>query len=153
MGYTEKAQQCVDMVDGIRRLVKSFYHQEDMKGENFLLFYLARKGGEAAPSQISHALQVTTPRTTALLNSLEEKGYILRTHSKPDRRRASVTLTQAGREHVERTRGEMVERTADLLEYLGQEDAEELVRILDRLSQYAEAKAAGEAPGRRDHIG
>ena len=137
MDYTEKAQACVAMMNGMRLLMKSFYYQEELKGENFLLLFLVKKDGSAAPGEISRAMKVTTPRITALLNALEDKGFIRRTHLVSDRRRAMVEITETGREHVRQTQDGIVARTAAVLEYLGERDSEELIRIMDRLNQFS----------------
>ena len=136
MDYTERAQACVALMNGMRRLMKSFYYQEELKGEDFLLMFLVKMGGHATPGEISQAMQVTTPRITALLNALEEKGHVHRTHSMSDRRRAQVEITSSGREHVRLTQEGIVDRTAAVLEYLGEHDSEELIRIMDRLAQF-----------------
>lgn len=136
MNYTQQARECVAMMNSIRHLMKMCFFQEEMKGENFLLIFLEKSGGSATPGQISQAMQVTTPRITALLNALEEKGHILRIPSKSDRRRATVAITDLGRQHIRKTQDDVIARTASVLEFIGEEDAEELIRIMNKLSGY-----------------
>lgn len=52
-----------------------------------------RAGGEMSPGELAHALGLSPPATSALLRRLESVGHVRRTHSKVDRRRVSVEMT------------------------------------------------------------
>lgn len=89
------------------------------------------KCGHATPSAVSQTLK-----------SLEEKGLITRQRDKGDSRAVTVRLTEEGRAFSARGR-ELHEQMIDkVLTYLGPEDAEHLVRIVERLADFPACKAA-----------
>ncbi|WP_294380440.1 MarR family winged helix-turn-helix transcriptional regulator [uncultured Senegalimassilia sp.] len=91
------------------------------------------KCGHATPSAVSQTLK-----------SLEEKGLITRQRDKGDSRAVTVRLTEEGRAFSARGR-ELHEQMIDkVLTYLGPEDAEHLVRIVERLADFPACKAAQE---------
>lgn len=83
------------------------------------------KCGHATPSAVSQ-----------ILKSLEEKGLITRQRDKGDSRAVTVHLTDDGRAFSARGR-EVHEQMIDgVLTYLGPEDAEHFVRIVERLADF-----------------
>lgn len=83
------------------------------------------KCGHATPSAVSQ-----------ILKSLEEKGLITRQRDKGDSRAVTVHLTKDGRAFSARGR-EVHEQMIDgVLAYLGSEDAEHFVRIMERLADF-----------------
>ena len=89
------------------------------------------KCGHATPSAVSQTLK-----------SLEEKGLITRQRDKGDSRAVTVHLTEDG--HAFSARGrELHEQMIDeVLTYLGPEDAEHLVRIVERLADFPASEVA-----------
>ena len=89
------------------------------------------KCGHATPSAVSQTLK-----------SLEEKGLITRQRDKGDSRAVTVHLTEGGRAFSARGR-ELHEQMIDgVLTYLGPEDAEHLVRIVERLADFPASEVA-----------
>ena len=102
-------------------------------------------------SEISKALHVTSPTITQLLKGLEANGLIERHIDPADRRSVDVRLTE---------KGEMVTRRAwkafstslyGLIEYLGEEQSNQLVEILPKVFRYFNEKAAS-AYGRDEYV-
>ena len=93
-------------------------------------------GGERA---VMRALMLAggslTPSIANILRTLEAKGWVEREHSKTDRRRVHVTMTDKGFQNLEIKRREFEERTAAFLEQLGETDTQEMVRLLRRLNE------------------
>lgn len=52
-----------------------------------------RAGEHLTPSELSTALNLSAPATSALLNRLEGVGHVQRTHASTDRRRVSIEMT------------------------------------------------------------
>ncbi len=63
----------------------------------------------------------------------EQKQWVQRPRSADDERKHPVELTDAGREAILRRRAETISRIAALLEALGPEDAQEYIRLRQRL--------------------
>ena len=102
------------------------------KGELFVLNYLALQNTEVLPSELSAALQVTTGRISAVLGTLEKKGYIIREIDKSNRRNILVTITEEGRERVEEEIKEVKEDFAKIFLEMGETDTLELLRLIKR---------------------
>ncbi|HML47605.1 MAG TPA: MarR family transcriptional regulator [Clostridia bacterium] len=110
---------------------------ESMKGESFLLHFLAHHGSSSQPSELSSSMGISTARIAAALNSLERKGMITRRIDPSDRRRILVDLTEAGKAQAQEQQRELLEHTARFLSMLGEEDAKEYVRITGKLAELA----------------
>ena len=89
------------------------------------------KCGHATPSAVSQTLK-----------SLEEKSLITRQRDKGDSRAVTVHLTEDGRAFSTRGRELHEQMIDEVLTYLGPEDAEQFVRIMERLADFPACKAA-----------
>ena len=84
-------------------------------------------------------MKTSTARTAAALRSLEAKGCILRSIDKNDRRRVLVELTAFGSKKVEELRKNLYDGAVYALNALG-DDAEEFIRLIDKLTDPTPAK-------------
>ena len=87
-------------------------------------------------TDLSQRLNITPAAVTHMLNSLEEEGYIERLRDFKDRRVVMVRPSAKGIEILEKGKKEFLERFSGLVEYLGEEDAKELIRLLNKTSRY-----------------
>ena len=72
---------------------------------------------------------------STMVRALEAKGWVEREHSKTDRRRVHVIVTDKGFQDLEIKRREFEDRTAAFLEQLGETDTQEMVRLLRRANE------------------
>ena len=133
MDYEMLAEDLLDLRAKMPRIKMERRMDAHMRGEIFALDFLASSDAEVHPKDISRALSLTSARIAAILNSLEKQGYLTRNPDPDDSRQLIVRLTDAGRELVLKRREELVKRTAAMLEALGEEDAENYVRIQKKL--------------------
>ena len=70
-----------------------------------------------------------------MLRSLEEKGFITRALSRENRRNTLVLLTPKGRELLGDEENEFNAKLDALIETIGREDIEELIAIVERLTE------------------
>lgn len=119
--------------------------QENLKGERFLLSYLASQQGESTPGDLRVALGVSAPRTAAMLRTLEGKGLLQRRISGADKRRIVVTITEDGLALALRRRRDLSQRVHTVLEQLGERDTQEFIRILGRIAEIENRCAPGKA--------
>jgi len=137
MDYAKLAEQLIKNSAMYRKGGQQIKIDESMRGENFVLTYIAQKGGGVLPGEISNEMAISTARIAAALNSLESKGLITREIDKNDRRRILVDLTPEGKDLAEKRKQMVISSAEDMLRWLGEEDAESFVRILGRLSEYS----------------
>ena len=103
---------------------------------------LEGEGRKVRSGNIAKCGQATPSAVSQTLKSLEEKGLITRQRDKGDSRAVTVHLTEDGRAFSARGR-ELHEQMIDkVLTYLGPEDAEHLVRIVERLADFPACEAA-----------
>lgn len=103
---------------------------------------LEGEGRKVRSGDIAKCGQATPSAVSQTLKSLEEKGLITRQRDKGDSRAVTVHLTEDGRAFSARGR-ELHEQMIDkVLTYLGPEDAEHLVRIVERLVDFPACKVA-----------
>ena len=135
MDYSELA---IKLMENMFMIHKGKQHQEmnrSVQGETFVLEYIYRRKGDVLPSEISSQMEVSSARIAATLKNLEKKNLIIRQIDLNDRRRILVTLTTQGKEAIEKQRAEVIGHVTQMLENLGEHDAKEYVRILEKLAQ------------------
>ena len=117
------AERLVDQTELLFRNGPQKQIGKHAQGECFVLRCLARSPKPLLPSDLS----------TMVLNTLEKKGYITRAIDPADRRRVLVSLTSVGAEYVRSIRQQLRQRMQRLLAELGEADAEEYLRITERI--------------------
>lgn len=105
-------------------------------GETGILTYLHLYKNAALAGEISRDLGITTGRTAIALKNLEKKGLIRRGSSEGDRRCVVVHITEAGAAAAEECRVRILDSTQRILEYLGEADAREYVRLIGRVCEF-----------------
>jgi DNA-binding MarR family transcriptional regulator len=97
----------------------------------------ALAGLDAAPSQQELADLIRIDRTTmvAMIDSLEEAGYVARCRNPADRRQQLLELTPAGRGARERAERIAVEAEREFLSPLSAGEAKELRRLLQAVAR------------------
>jgi len=108
------------------------------RGELFILKYLYDKNTADIPSHISEAMHTSTARISAALNSLEKKGQIRREIDTSNRRNILVTITQEGRQRILSDMQQMREQMIGILAKMGEGDASELVRLIQRFLEISD---------------
>ncbi|MDR3314774.1 MAG: winged helix DNA-binding protein [Oscillospiraceae bacterium] len=132
MDFQEQARQLMQMLatahngptDQLHRLIK---------GEAFVLHYLAQREKAALPGELRDASETSSARIAATLHSLEQKGFVTRETDPGDRRRVLVHITEAGRSAIRRRRAKTEDSLTEVLRALGEEDAQTFLRLLERV--------------------
>lgn len=123
----------------LQRSAEDYIH-----GEIKILTLLCENDTGISPGHICSALEMTTPRISAALASLEKKEYITRRTDEADKRRLHVYVTDSGRGLVEKKKAELSRHLSGMLSSLGEEDASDYVRIIGRICENAGSRAAVE---------
>ncbi|GAC1391274.1 MAG: hypothetical protein NVSMB38_11280 [Ktedonobacteraceae bacterium] len=97
-------------------------------------------GREPKVSEISKLLHVTSPTVTQLIKSLEANGLVERRLDPTDRRAVGLVLTERGEKVVEKAEETFVTTFQGLIEYLGEEQSNQLVELLVKAKSYFDDK-------------
>lgn len=131
----ELAKQFLEEFYRLGRQTQSKAIGHSMKGEAFLLLYLLQKGSGASPGELGKAIQTSTARVAAILNSLERKNQIIRKSDEQDKRKILVELTPDGKKKAEQCRQVPLHMVCQMMEQLGEEDAVQMLHILKRINE------------------
>lgn len=134
MNFEEMAKIYMETVYQMRKRNAQKHLNDSMHGENFVLYFISKNEEKVIPSDISNEMGITSARVAAALNSLEGKGLIVRRIDADDRRRIIIELTDLGREQVQKKYQKIMNMATNMLQYLGEEDALELIRIMKKLA-------------------
>jgi DNA-binding MarR family transcriptional regulator len=96
-------------------------------------------------SDISKQLHVTSPTITQLLKGLEANNLVERHNDPTDRRTIGISLTEKGNAVAQRASDVFSESLHGLMNYLGEEQSEQLASLLFKVSAYFEEQAAKNA--------
>ena len=103
------------------------------RGEIFVLKILLFNNGTSTPTDISETMKSTKGRISAILNSLEKKGFIDREIDKDNRRNIIVTLTNSGKDYVMKELQECYKIVSHVFEELGEKDSKKFVELTERV--------------------
>ena len=126
--FRELGRQLLSEFGSMHQRISRFADKA-LGGEMAVMRALILAGGSLTPSWVSSA------RIANILRALEAKGWVEREHSKTDRRRVHVIVTDKGFQDLEIKRREFEDRTAAFLEQLGETDTQEMVRLLRRANE------------------
>ncbi len=135
MDFERMAQEYLETMYYMRKMNSHKQIHDSVHGENFVLFFISQKGGKVIPSDISNEMGISSARVAAALNGLEKKGLIVRKIDAEDRRRILIDLTDLGKEQVKNHYRMIMNMVKNMLQYLGENDAREFIRIMKRLAE------------------
>lgn len=101
----------------------------------------------ARPGMLAACSHATPGAVSQTLKSLEKKGLIVRRRGEGDSRSVTISLTNAGHEFEKEGRRLHDERFMHMLEFLGEDDAREFVRIVNRMLEFEESHPWKRASG------
>lgn len=130
MDYEEAAKKLITYSRGIAKGSIGTAYGMSM-GEDPVLEYISRQDHGMNPSDLAKTLGYTRPRMTRILDSLEQKGYIVRETDPQDRRRVLVSSTEQGRLHARDHNSDGVSNLAESLSKLGEHDVGQLLNALE----------------------
>ena len=114
-------------------------HMKDVSGgELGVLGYIHYTGGGLTPSDISREFRISSARVANVLNALERKEYIERRSDREDRRKVRIFATEKGQHRTEGCIAAAVDQAQMMMEQLGEQDAAEVVRLMQRVREIYE---------------
>jgi DNA-binding MarR family transcriptional regulator len=126
------------------------WHQRLIAGckpSEIRVLFCIKKGAKADAlemnvSEISKLLHVTSPTVTQLLKGLEANGLVERHMDPTDRRAIGLRLTERGEMVTQKAADAFAASFDGLIEYLGEEQSNQLVELLSRTFRYFSEKEA-----------
>lgn len=125
--------QLLEQINLLKRYNGKKGNRAPKESIGFVLHYLYHQNKSIYPRDLCEELQISMPRVTALLNTMESKGLIIRTPSADDHRRICISLSEQGTEAVEEKHRNQHRMMDKLIDKIGEEDAITLLRILKSL--------------------
>jgi DNA-binding MarR family transcriptional regulator len=86
-------------------------------------------------SRLSDLLQISRPTATQMVNSLEEKGYVVRTTSDTDRRVVYIGLTNKGEQIYDTQMAAYSGILNEVTEKVGKKEIDQLIFLCDRFQE------------------
>ncbi len=126
------------------------WHQRSIAGctlSEIRVLFCIRKStkpdtSEMKVSEISKLLHVTSPTITQLLKGLEANGLVTRHIDPTDRRAVGIALTEKGEMVTQQAADAFSASFEGLVEYLGEEQSNQLAELLSKVFRYFKENAA-----------
>ena len=107
-------------------------------GEEGVLSCLLHSSGSLLPGELAARLDLTSGRIANILRSLENKGLIQRESVDQDGRKMRVFLSENGKVYAAQLEESTIAQQRALMKHLGEEDAGELLRLLEKCLRFYE---------------
>ena len=138
MNYRESAEELMESMKILRKNAALQCLNAMSQGGMAVLCYLLFSHNGASAGELTGEFQVRSSRTAAILNSLERKGYAVRSSDPEDRRKVRVYITEKGKKFAWREHETAIRNFECILQDIGQEDSCQLVRIIKRITEKME---------------
>lgn len=101
--------------------------------DTHMLLSIDESNGVSEPTKLSEELLIPKQSITSMLDKLEKKGYIKRTHSADDRRKVNISLTDDGAKIVKKVRQAINEAEQEILKEISKEKLDELLKTYEKI--------------------
>lgn len=128
-------------IEILQRIMNNPTHDQlnnSSKGENALMIYIYEHEN-VSPGQLIEVLKVGSGRVANALKNLEKKDYIIRKSDSSDHRKTIIFLTEKGKDVVIKCKEEGKKNIFSIYDALGEDDSEQLLRIVEKLINAKEA--------------
>ncbi len=98
-------------------------------------FLSGRSGEETSSGDLARALRVSSARTAALLNKLEDRGLITREPCPEDGRKTNIRLTPKGEEAVTRIHAQVLSWMEQLVEDVGADNLRTYLKLSEKIKE------------------
>lgn len=143
----KNAQQLLTVFTSLNRMRPDLNVQTSLKGLPAVMEALNDAGEPLSPSELAQRTNVTDARIANILRVLQERGYVERKQSETDKRRAEITLTDAGTKACAKGKHDAETAIAGFLTEFGEENTLELIRLMkEMLSTVKRLRQSGKQP-------
>lgn len=145
MGPEEKMSAFIRTMGRFGRVAANSIPSKEMTKGEFLTMGAICNAGKEQPErggiyvwELARRTHALPPAVSRTLRGLEERGYIERSVDREDRRNVKVLPTIGGLAAWDRAKQSSQEALRRVLERMGEEDMDQLVRLCDRLCDVIE---------------
>jgi DNA-binding MarR family transcriptional regulator len=89
--------------------------------------------GPSSQADLGRCTAIDRSDVAAAVNAMVERGFVQRSRDPADGRRNIVTLTAAGKDHLERLSARLADAQVELLRALSATEAKAIIRLLSRI--------------------
>lgn len=142
MTNEERLQTALELKGIIQRIGSVKFEKESScilkHAEKHLIFMLSAMYNRepVKPSDIAKKMGVTLPAVSHHINALEKEGYIERLPDSKDKRVLLITLSEKGRNLDDQMKEKFFQNICGLVDHLGEEDSNELIRLMKKVVKY-----------------
>ncbi len=108
-----------------------------------LLLSIKDSNGKSEPTKLSEELLIPKQSITSMLDKLEKKGYILRTHSAKDRRKINISLTDCGKKIVQTIQEAFIVTEEEILKHFKQDEINTMLNTYEKIIDITEETLLG----------
>ena len=130
---------------GFKAKTLAAFEQHGFEIYDYSVLAILAEGVRETQATIADALTIDPSRLVALLDSLEERGLIVRQRDPQDRRRHVVSITDAGREELQQLRAMHRQLEDEFFGPLDEDDRKALHELLVKLATHHDPRC-GFAP-------
>lgn len=147
-----------DIIAKLKRVGLNNYnpdHYNDIRPseEMFLIqIEMLSKNKKIKITDIINNLKFAPSTISTFLKALEDNKYITREINNDNRREVFVIITDKGLKRITKSKKSHFDTVNDLINYLGKEDTEKLIAILDKTVLFLETKKQKEGKNNNDKI-
>ena len=117
-----------------RHLVDANEYRMHSHGFSTLYALRAYRNCPVTMTQFANEMGITKQQLTKLVNDLEEKQYVVRSHNKENRRQVYIEITDRGVQHLEQMLGEIVHEILTTLSGFSEEDKTKIAECSEIMS-------------------
>jgi DNA-binding MarR family transcriptional regulator len=134
----KQSERLAISMDNIRKMMQRHQPVMSIPKSEFMMLKFISEFDAPKLSDISNKLHISNAATSQMIASLESKKLVKRTMSKEDRRIIYVSLTDKGIKTIMEAKKVMHQFMEGVVNNLGSEDSEDLIRILGKLEKLLE---------------
>lgn len=137
MNCREKAEEFFDMIVKRKKTLVEI-PLNCSQGETGAMLYLTFVKNGISSSELAENLNVSLPRITSVLNSLETKKWVEKNVNIEDKRKTIVNITAIGRMMVLSKKQEAIEKIEKIIDKLDEEDINQYIRLSKKIGKIME---------------
>lgn len=143
---TKKSKEFLDVLGNMKNFIHNVKCLELIPHSEFMTLLVIERSLEKCENNqpgikvtdIAKKLEITKPAASKMLSIIEQKNYIERIADRSDRRVVYIALTDTGKKLLKDANQYMERLTNSVMDAMGEEDSETLIRLLNKLYRIME---------------